>query len=171
MQTFRVIAKLPDMRLINHTNYLEAEEAVRDILMMYVDLADHTAGFGHAADIYIRFDPFEFIDAEIEGEGYYYVDLDLLRSGSAIAILCGLYDLWCEGQQLVGGPLSTRLELALTGGRLSRFPDIEEVIREAILRREMTLDDPWFDTAVAPIYRKYVLSFFGRLASSDRDAR
>lgn len=77
MQTFRVIAKLPDMRLINHTNYLEAEEAVRDILMMYVDLADHTAGFGHAADIYIRFDPFEFIDAEIEGEGYYYVDLDL----------------------------------------------------------------------------------------------
>jgi hypothetical protein len=166
-----VIVKFPDMHLINHTNYAAAEEAVRDILMMYVDLADHTAGFGHAADVYIRFDPLEFVDAAIEGDGYHYVDLDLLRSGSAIAILCGLYDLWCEEQPLVGNPLSTRLELALTEGRLSRFPDIEAVIREAFLRREMALDDPWFDTAIAPIYRKYVLSFFGRLASSDCNAR
>ncbi|MEQ1610343.1 MAG: hypothetical protein ABL956_15460 [Hyphomonadaceae bacterium] len=159
------------MYQINHSNYAEADEAVRDILMMYVDLVDHTAGFGHAADIHIRFDPLKFIDAEIEGEGYYYVDLELLRSGSAIAILCGLFNLWCEEQPLVGHPLATRLELALAGGRLSRFPDIEAVIREAMLRPEMALDDPWFDTAVAPIYQKYVVSFFGRLASSDRNAR
>ncbi|MDP3736185.1 MAG: hypothetical protein Q8R02_02280 [Hyphomonadaceae bacterium] len=139
--------------------------------MMYVDLADHTAGFGHAADVYIRFDPLKFIDAEIETDGYHYVDLDLLRLGSAIAILCLFYDLWCEEQALVGNPGTARFEIALATGRLARFPDVEAVISEAMLRPEMAIDDPWFDTAVAPIYRKYVVSFFGRLASSDRNGR
>lgn len=159
------------MHLINRANYEEAVDAVKDILMMYVDLTDNTAGFGHAANTYIRFDPLKFVDAEVVDDGYYYVDLDLLRSGSAIAILCEFYDLWCEEQPLVGNPRSRRFELALNEGQLKRFPDIEAAIRDALFRTDMTLDDPWFDTAVHPIYRKYVVSFFDRLASSDRNVR
>jgi hypothetical protein len=156
--------------LINHSNYLKAEDAIRDILMMYVDLVDATAGFGHNADVYIRFDPLEYVDAAIEGDEYHYLDIDLLRSGSAIAILCGFYDLWLEGQSLVGNPWSDRVELALAQGRLSRFSGIEAVVREAIHRRKMPLDDPWFDGALAPIYREFVVSFFSRLASSSANA-
>lgn len=158
------------MHVINSENYHEAEDAVRDILMLYVDLADATAGFGHAAGVYVRFDPLKFVDTEGDGTPNHYVDLDLLRAGSAVAMVCAFYDLWNEDQHLQGHPLSKRYEAALNEGRLSAFPDIEEVLRAAIRRDYMPIDDPWFEEAVVPIYRKYVLGFFRRLGSLDRSA-
>ena len=158
------------MHLITSENYLEAAEAIRDILMMYVDMADGYHGFGHASDVHIRFDPLRFIDAQTDNEAY-YIDLDLLRSGSAIVILCVYYDLWAEEQFVHGHPRNVRYQSALDDGRLSAFPDIEAVIREALGRGEMSIDDPWFDEAVAPIYRKYVRGFFRRLAEADRSER
>jgi hypothetical protein len=158
------------MHVINRDNHEEAADAIRDILMLYVDMADGTAAFGHAASVFIRFDPLKFVDAEVVDDGYSYVDLDLLRAGSAVAILCNLYDLWCEEQSLSGNTYSKRIQLALAEGRLARMPDIEAVLREAILRDEMPVEDPWLEQAVVPIYRKYVLGFFSRLATSDRYA-
>ena len=155
------------MRLVTSENYLEAAEAIRDILMMYVEMADGYEGFGHASDVHIRFDPLRFVDAETDGKAY-YVDLDLLRSGSAIAVLCVYYDLWAEEDRVYGHPGNERYQAALDNGRLSAFPDIEAVIREALSRGEMSGDDLWFDEAVAPIYRKYVRGFFRRLADADR---
>lgn len=165
---FGAFVTLACMHVIGGENYLEAAEAIRDILMLYVDLTDTTAGFGHNADVHIRFDPIKFVDAEVKTDGYYYVDLDLLRAGSAIAIVCVFYDLWSEEQPLSGNSMSARYEIALSNGRLARFPDIETVLREAIARNQMPLDDPWFERALIPIYRKYVLEFFARLASTDR---
>jgi hypothetical protein len=159
------------MHVVSSQNYPEALDAVRDILMLYVDLADNTRGFGHAADTYIRFDRLKFVDAQVEQDGYYYVDLDLLRAGSAIAIVCVFYDLWSEEQSLSGNLRSERYEVAVTGGRLSHFPDIEAVLRDAIARKYMFLDDPWFEQVLTPIYRKYVLGFFARLAQADRPER
>jgi hypothetical protein len=158
------------MHVITAENYEEAQDAVRDILMLYVDLADSTEGFGHGADVYVRFDPLRFVDAEGDGTPIYYVDLDLLRAGSAVAVVCAFYDLWSEEQNLQGHPLAERYEAALEEGKLSAFPDIEEVLRSAISRDRMPLDDPWFEQAVVPIYRKYVLGLFRRLAASDRYA-
>lgn len=159
------------MHVIGSKNYPEALDAMRDILMLYVDLADNTQGFGHAADTYIRFDRLKFVDAQVEQDGYYYVDVELLRAGSAIAIVCIFYDLWCEDQSLSGHPASDCYEVAVGSGRLSHFPDIEAVLRDAIARKYMPLDDPWFDQVLTPIYRKYVLGFFGRLAQADRSER
>lgn len=157
------------MHLINGDNYLEAADAIRDILMLYVDLADSTAGFGHAANVHVRFDPLKFVDAEVDhSTGYYFVDIDLLRQGSAIAILCEFYDLWSEEQPLSGHMRSEAYETALAAKRFNRFADIEAVLSQAIRRRDMPLDDRWFEEALAPIYRKYVLGFFNRLAASDR---
>jgi hypothetical protein len=156
------------MHVIDSENYLEAAEAIRDILMLYVDLADSTAGFGHAADWPIRFDPIKFVDSVVKTDSYDYVDLNLLQAGSAIAIICMFYNLWCEEQPLKGHPLSERYEAALLAGRLARFPDIEVVLREAVARNQMPLGDPWFERALIPIYRKYVLGFFARLACADR---
>lgn len=158
------------MHLITSKNYLEAADAIRDILMMYVEMADGYKGFGHASDVHIRFDPLRFIDAETDDKAY-YIDLDLLRSGSAVAILCAYYDLWAEEQHLHGHLSMERYQAALDEGRLSAFPDIEAVIREALSRGEMSIDDPWFDEAVTPIYRKYVRDFFRRLADADRSER
>ena len=155
------------MHTITPENYDEALGAVRDILLMYVDMAEGYEGFGHAVDVAINFDPLRFVDAEVAGEGH-LLNLDLLRAGSAMAVLCRLYDAWAE-EQNVAGPHTQRYQEALAAGKLRHAPEIEAVALEALRRNTMTLDDPWFEKAVAPIYRKYVLGYFGRLAASDRD--
>ena len=159
------------MHIINAGNYHEAANAVRDILMMYVDLAHATAGFGHNADVDVRFDPLKFVDAETNDPDTHYVDLDLLRSGSAVAILCAFYNIWTEEQSIDGHPLTKRFQAAVDEGRLGRFPDIEGVIVEAVRRNGAPIEDLWIEDAVAPIYRKYVLGFFAGLSERDRSTR
>ncbi|WP_340588649.1 hypothetical protein [Erythrobacter alti] len=156
------------MHVLTKDNYGEATEAIRDILMMYVDMADAYAGFGHSSDVYVRFDRVKFLDAQDDGKAV-YVDLELLRAGSAIAILCFFYNLWCEEHSLSGSH-TERYEAAIMQGRLSSFPDIESVVREAISRKYIPLDDNWFEEAVAPIYRNHVLRYFKSLAQRDRTA-
>ncbi len=149
---------------ITSENRAEAIDAIRDILLLYADMAESYAGFGHAVDADLRFDPLRFVDAVLDTPPGYapLVDLQLLRAGSAIAILCCLYDEWCEFEVITGG----RYREAILSGRLSATPDVEQVAQTALARREMTLEDPWFDTALRPIYRKYVANYFARLAGS-----
>ena len=163
-------ASLALMHIITGDNYEAAIDAIRDILLMYETLTSDYGGFGHAADVYVRFDPLMFVDAETD-ETAFHVDMDLLRPGSAIAILCAFYDLWCEEQGLDAHPRTKRFQEALEAGRLRQFPDIETVLKAAIERDFMPLEDSWFDDEVAPIYRKYVLGHFAYLASRDRSAR
>jgi len=158
------------MHFIDEENYREAEDAIRDILMFYVELAAGSAGFGHNADVYIRFNPMKFIDVENADVNHHYVDIDLLRTGSAVALVCAFYNMWLEDQDLQDSPFSKSCQAAIDAGRFRAFPDIEEVLVGALGRNFIPIDDPWFDAAVAPIYRKYVLGFFGRLASLDRAA-
>lgn len=109
----------------------------------------------------------QFIDAETDQKAH-YVDLNLLRAGSAIATLFQYYNRWGEEQGLAANAYLAKFQAALDEGRFGLFPDIEEVIRAAVARDPIPLDDPWFDEAVVPIYRKYVIGLFGRLAASDR---
>lgn len=155
------------MHILTASNYEEAVGAVRHILYMYVDMAESWQGFGHNCSAADQFDAIKFVDADTDGQAH-YVDLDLLRAGSAIAILCQFYDSWCEERDLTGNPFLAEYQAALDAGRLAAFPDIEAVIRTALARAPMPTEDPWFDEAVVPIYRKYVLGFFARLAASDR---
>lgn len=125
-------------------------------------------GFGHASDCYVRFDRLKYVDAKDDGNAF-YVDLDLLRAGSAIAILCFFYDLWCEEQRL-SGPHTKQYEEAIMLDRLKAFSDIEDVLKEAVRREFVALEDDWLETAVAPIYRKYVQAYFKALGNRDRSS-
>jgi hypothetical protein len=155
------------MHMLNDSNYEEAVGAIRHILFMYVDLVQGWQGFGHNSGTADQFDAIKFVDADTDGLAY-YVDLDLLRAGSAIAILCQFYDIWSEEGDLTGNIFLADYQAAVDAGRLAAFPDIEAVIRTALARDPMPLEDPWFEDAVIPIYRKYVLGFFACLAVSDR---
>lgn len=155
------------MHTITRENYEEAQEATRDILTMFVEMAESYSGFGHAVDIAVRFDPLKFVDAERAPE-VVWVDIDLLRSGSAVAVLASLYDLWCEFEAVDVPHRGSRQKQAIEAGRLHHFPDIEAVAREALRRDRMPLEDPWFDEAVRLIYRKHVLGYFRRLSEMDR---
>jgi len=144
----------------------EALQAIRDILLLYVNMAEAYAGFGHAVDCNLSFDPLRFVDATLDTPPGYapVVDLDLLQAGSAVAVLCALYDEWCEFETVTGG----RYREAILTGRLSAAPDIEQVARTALGRGDIPLEDAWFDTAVEPIYRKHVIGYFARLAEQVR---
>ena len=154
------------MHVITKENYEEANQAIRDILFLFKELADGYHGFGHAADYGLRFDPLKFVDAEL-GPRFGWGDLDLLRSGSAVAMLCYVYDWWLEESGL-NGEHTAGIREALESGRLGRFPDIEAVLREAFRRNEIPIDDPWFEEAVVPVYRNHVLAYFRRLSTQDR---
>lgn len=159
------------MHTVTKDNYEEAQDAIRDILMMSVDMAESTSGFGHAVDVHIRFDPLKFVDAEVAAD-VVWVDIDLLRSGSALAIVAFFYDMWCEFDAVdVTDQAGSdhRYKVAVEMGRLHHSPDVEAVVREALNRNHMAQDDPWFERAVQPIYRKYVLGYFRRLSAMDRD--
>lgn len=163
-------ATLVRMHVVTEENYLEAAEAIGDILAMYVGMADDYEGFGHSSDAFVRFDLLRFVDATTDGKAY-YVDLELLRAGSAMVILCRYYNLWLEEQSLRGGLHNERYEAALNEGRLAAFSDIEAVLREAIARCDILMNDPWFEAVVAPIYGKYVQTFFRHLAGCNRYER
>jgi hypothetical protein len=152
------------MHVVTAENYEEAQDAIRDILMMYVDMAESYQGFGHAVDVFIRFNPLKFVDCEQDGGDYAgLVDLDLLRTGSAIAILSGLYDLWSEVDAIEDEAVGRAIE----AGKLKFVPDVEAVASKALRCGPMKPEDAWFDDAVAPIYRCHVLGYFSRLASLD----
>ncbi|WP_299172971.1 hypothetical protein [uncultured Brevundimonas sp.] len=151
---------------ITNENYGEALDAIRDILLLYVDMAESYSGFGHATDVNVRFDPLKFVDAElINPTGYApLVDIAFLRTGSAVAILCSLYDEWCEFEAVVG----QQFKDAIQAGRLRLVPDIDRVAREALERGDMRLEDPWFDEAVEPIYQRHVVGYFEALSKMHR---
>lgn len=151
---------------ITSENYSEALDAIRDILLLYVDMAESYSGFGHATNINVRFDPLKFVDAElITPAGYApLVDMTLLRTGAAVAILCSLYDEWCEFEAVVG----RRFKEAIRAGRLGLVPDIDRAAREALQRGDMRLEDPWFDKAVEPIYQRHVVGYFEALSKMHR---
>lgn len=154
--------------VINRENQKDALDAVRDILLLYVDMAESYSGFGHASDANVTFDPLKYVDAELDNPPGYWplVDMDFLRSGSAILILCRLYDEWCEQEAVYGSHYKDAIE----GGRLHFTPDVEAVTKEALRRRQIPLEDPWFDEAVEPIYQRYVVGYFERLSRMHRRA-
>lgn len=153
----------PAAYVVTPDNYVQAQNAIRDILLMYVGLAEDGC-FTHAADHPVRFDRLAFVDAEMDCQGYApLVDLDLLRTGSAIAALCFTYDLWCEFEA-VDIEAGRGIRQALAQDRFRFVPDVEGVLREALERNEMTLEDPWFDEAVRPIHQRHVVGYFTRLA-------
>lgn len=154
--------------VINEDNYKDALDAVRDILLLYVDMAESYSGFGHASDVNLTFDPLKYVDAELDtppGDAP-LIDMDFLRNGSAMLILCRLYDEWCEHDAVYGTPYRDAIE----GGRLHFTPDIEAATKEALRRGQMPLEDPWFDEAVEPIYQRYVVGYFERLSRMHRRA-
>lgn len=151
---------------VTNENRGEALDALRDILLLYVEMAESYSGFGHASNVYVQFDPLKFVDAELVTTPGYgpLLDLDFLRTGSAIAILCELYDEWCEHEVVRGG----RFQQAIEGGRLRSVPDVEQVAIEAIRRGAMRLEEPWFEGAVEEIYQRHVVGYFEKLAKMHR---
>lgn len=151
------------MHVITNENADELYDAARDVVMMFVDIAEE-GGRPSDSTIWIRFDPLKFVDAREDGR-FNYGDVELVRTGAALAMLCDFYDNWEEGLALLD-ERTKRFAAAVREGRLAKFPDIANVVTEALAREVSGTLGPWFNDAVRSIYHRYVKSYFARLASA-----
>ena len=149
---------------ITKNNYQEAYDAIRDILYMYVDMVESYEGFGHNIERG-KFSPSEFIDVPVmEPEGYTFgIDILLLQSGSAIALLCELSDAWDEYEtwEVKNWPLIPLIKEAKEMGRFNHLPEIKEAFSLAF-----SSDEEAFREQLIRVYKKYVCGYFSKLAKS-----
>lgn len=158
------------MHVVNQGNLGEAIDAVRDVLVMYVNVAED--GFiPHNADWAIRFDPLMYVDAVQDSERAYYVDMDLLRAGSAMAMVARYFSAWSEEQGVHAWKDTERYAAAVAAGRLAHLPEIEAVLVEHLSGRHAAADDPWFDEVTPALCETYVRSYFSRLAGGAPSGR
>ncbi len=148
--------------IINNDTVDEARNAISEIVMLYVELADE-GRFMHNIDAEGRLDCLRFVDAEADPKSY-WCDMELLRTGSAIALLCILVTNWEEMDK--PGPLYLQPEYraAVEQGRLRHTPDVEVLIRSVLDRDEIDVNEPWLREGLASILRTHVRGFFRRLA-------
>ncbi|MEO0468724.1 MAG: hypothetical protein AAF206_03815 [Bacteroidota bacterium] len=149
---------------ITEDNYQEAQDAIRDILYMYVDLIESYGGFGHNIERG-KFSPLDFVDAPIlEPEGYTFgIDILLLQSGSAIALLCTLSDAWDEYEtwDVKNWPTVSLIKEANDAERFTHLPMIQEAFNLAF-----GSDEEAFREQLTRVYKKYVCSYFSKLAKN-----
>lgn len=152
------------MHIVTADNADELYDAYRDTAMMFADIAEQ-GGRLTDANVWVRFDPLKFVDARHDGK-FNYGDLDLARTGAALAILCDFYDRWEEERPLEDEHTAPFID-AIRAGRLSSFDDIVSTILEASRRENAGTLNPWFNDAIRPIYRRYVQSWFAKRAAAE----
>jgi hypothetical protein len=149
--------------IIDEHNYQLADDAIRDILFMYRDLVLSYRGFGHNVDR-IRYNAFEYSHVEVrERQGETYdIDTELLMSGSAIAIICMISDIWDESDpsDLMPCAYFKRVEDQLNNGGFADFPDLQKVLRFGLK------DEAAFRALLPQVYEDYVLGYFRELVRS-----
>ena len=90
--------------------------------------------------------------------------MELLRTGSAIALLCILVTNWEEMDE--PGPLylQPHHREAVEQGRLRHTPDVEALIHSVLERDEVDPNEPWLREGLEAILRTHVRGFFRQLA-------
>jgi hypothetical protein len=156
--------------VITQENWHEAADAVRDILLMYEGIA-RDGLIGHNADWPIRFDPLKFVDVVQSDSRSWYVDIDLLRAGAALAVFAAFYNGWSEEFGIHAFKDTERFTQAVHEGRLHHVSDVDVILREFFEGRHADATDPWFDAASARLCTAHVRAYFRRLADGDLSGR
>ncbi len=130
-----------------HGDWQEAEQAIRDILFLYVDLTDYYGIIGdHDTG---TFQPWKFLDCSLD-EGYGNAETEqLLHQGAAVALLSEMIDCWEQR----GG---SRTEIdsyraAITTGRFDHLPTARAAVVAGLDGEEAMI--PYLDA----VYEDYVL--------------
>ena len=132
-------------------SWLEADQAVRDILFLYRDITGYRAIVGdHDTG---SFNPWRCLDCTLEGAATPDA-AELLHQGSAVALLSEMIDWWTQG----GGANIWVFRTALEQGRFDHVGTARAAV-EAGLAGESPMI-PHLDA----VYDEYVLGCFDRLA-------
>jgi hypothetical protein len=139
-------------------------DAIRDILFMYVDLVESYEGFGHNI-ARGQFKALDFIDARVvEPEGYTFaIDETLLYPGAAISLLCDVSDAWDEYEtwDVKNWPQINEIKKAYEANRFSHMPEIEKAFELGFSNNEEE-----FREQLKLVYEAHVCSYFQKLAKN-----
>jgi hypothetical protein len=152
------------MHVVTQENSSAALDAVRDILLMYQGMAADGLIL-HSSDWPIRFDPLIYVDAVQDRPDLYYLDFDLLRTGSAIVMVARYFSAWSEERGVYAWTDTDRFAEAITSGRLRHLPDIEAILVEHLSGRHASPMDPWFDQITPVLCERHVRGYFRDLAA------
>ena len=144
---------------ITLTGQVAAEGALRDILFLYAEMVERYGGFGHGIDTGY-FAPLDFVDARLATGERLALDLDLLRNGAAIALLCAIVDWMVEGDAAQPAwPIVEGARVAWLAGVFVDRPEIERAFALAFSGEEGD-----FRRQLAIVYERDVRGTFRRLA-------
>ena len=141
------------------SNYELAEKVIKDILYMYVDILD-SKEITH--DIYYgSFDALEHVDSKtINLEGY-DIDISLINEGSAIKILCIMfehYDQFETLEEVYNSEYFLEIKELIQSGKLDHIPKLKKVIELAY-----TVDEFGLSNLLIDVYQEYVVGYFKRI--------
>lgn len=136
------------------------DDAIRHILFMYRDMAESYDGFGHNIDTGLgRFDAPAILDLPDDAD-LPSSELELLRTGAAIALLCDLSDAWDEEGDASGTHLRLiTARLVLQSGGFGQYPEIAKAFELGFGK-----DETAFRQQLSVVYARYVRGYFARLA-------
>lgn len=147
---------------ITRDNFKEAQKAIKDILFMYVDLIESYRGFGHNIEIG-QLGKMEFIDVEVDESNNYPfgIDVSLLQSGSAVALLCELSNAWDEHGTWNVKTWSHIMQIkrAYESGRFDVLP--KELIKAFSLG--FGNDETAFRNQLGTVFRIHVYGYFEKI--------
>lgn len=137
---------------------LKAQDALRDILFMYRELANWRGLWDDFGWEDGKFEPLEWIDFPADGADLDTEDLRLLHEGSALKLICHMLQSWGQG----GYPtLETayigQIRHAVTSGRLNHLPELKDVLSDSFT------SDAALKERAEEIYDRYVVGYFHRL--------
>ena len=114
----------------NEGNYETANELIKSILFMYCDIMK-TGEITNDID-YGTFDEIEHVNSTLDKSiENYEIDIDLINIGSAIKMLCIIYELGDQFESIkeaYNSEYFIKIKKALAEGKFKHLPDIENFV-------------------------------------------
>ncbi|WP_431256894.1 hypothetical protein ACQ86G_19650 [Roseateles chitinivorans] len=140
------------------------------VLLLYYHLA-REGGITNDQTVYLSqgdFDPFAFIDVEVEAEQRHEIDGSLLREGAMVHLLCDLNDLIGEFEDdYLLQPFTRRILDALTRNAAVVMPEALAIAEEVSLGEKL-LDHASLRAKLDAVHSRYVVRRFKELAASGK---
>ena len=141
-----------------YQRYLQAQDAIRDILYMYKTCVEYKCLFEDFGLEDGKFDPFVFVDCDPEMVGGDSSDAKLLREGSTIKIVCTILQAWGQGSYPETDTVFTKdAKKLVKSGRLEKYQSQKTFIELSLASYEDTVEKS------AEVYSMQVVGYFQRM--------
>jgi hypothetical protein len=152
---------------ITKENHLEAKQATRAILHIYNEAITSYGNFG-LNFITDEFDAFKYIQCQVDittGQPF-GLDLNLLHQGSAVALLCRLYQFSCKFNEkhFIKEAIAEKIIGYLHGGAFDSLPLAKDAALSAFEDRDI------FKAKLRIIYEEYILGYYRKITSYQDEA-